>query len=264
MVDTNSDRLDDDRPLIKEELGDGNEGGVDAGVTMMGLEAGPLTPEELPSEIIPPNIAVNVAGFPDELAASIAEQPITPISIPPADIPRADEPINTAIPTTSARSDSPLTSIIAISPPPPSRKSKNKTKPKTPRVKVKEEPIDEDHLDTSPPEFATLTPHGFGEVETQVNNHYVYLFYRFCAERHKMTVIRGEGVPGDQLTTDECMKKERVGNVYRDLDPSSRWVVDEIIGKGDQSNEEICCESQHGCERGEYEWCFERARGRLD
>lgn len=58
-----------------------------------------------------------------------------------------------------------------------------------------------------------------------------------------MTVMRNNGVPRDSLTDDECMNKERVGNIYRELDPSSKRLVDDVIGKGDQTNEEICCES---------------------
>jgi hypothetical protein len=101
----------------------------------------------------------------------------------------------------------------------------------------------EDLLDDSPPEVATLHPHGYQPEETTINNHYLYVFFRFCAERHRMTVKReDEGVPRDALTEDECMYKERVGNVFRELDPGSKRIKEVIMGVGDQSYEEICCE----------------------
>lgn len=53
---------------------------------------------------------------------------------------------------------------------------------------------------------------------------------------------RGAGVPRDQLSEDETMRKSFVGNVYRELDKGSVRVRGEIIGKGDQSVEEVCCE----------------------
>lgn len=169
--------------------------------------------------------------------------PATPISTAPVEVPASRLRLRTTtIPTPSTRSDSPL-SILEITPPPPStchQKTKKQSKSKT---RIKSEPPNEDHLDTSPPELAILTPHGLGEVTCSINNHFIYLFYRFCAERHKMFVLRTEGVSRDELTNDECMKRERVGNIYRDLDPSSKRLVDWVIGEGDQANEEICCES---------------------
>jgi len=59
-----------------------------------------------------------------------------------------------------------------------------------------------------------------------------------------MQVLREEhGVPRAELTEDETMKKEHIGNVYRDLDPGSRRMKENIIPNGEQTNEEICCES---------------------
>jgi len=189
----------------------------------------PPTPDDTPSEEIRPDIPVDIS-LPTP-AQNNDDQPPTPVSAEPDTTDIAVDP------TASIRSDSPLTSIISISPPPPPRQKKNK------RPRITQDPSDDDHLDTFPPEYASLTPHGLGEVTTQINNHYLYVFYRFCAERHQMTVMRNNGVPRDSLTEDECMKKERVGNIYRELDPSSKRLVDDVVGKGDQTNEEICCES---------------------
>lgn len=222
-------------PIIKDEIRQGHELEPAAQEATAPPDGeGPLTPDdETTSEIIIPDIPL--------ARECTTEQPATPISMTPTDIPaELDAPNVIQQGPTSIRSDSPLSSIFEISPTPPPRRPKTKLNTKKPRVK--EEPADDDHLDTSPPEFATLTPHGLGEVTTQINNHFVYLFYRFCAERHNMTVLRGEGVARDSLTEDECMRKERVGNVYRELDPSSKRLVDDIIAKGDQANEEICCE----------------------
>jgi hypothetical protein len=58
-----------------------------------------------------------------------------------------------------------------------------------------------------------------------------------------MQVLREEhGVPRAELTEDETMRKEHIGNVYRDLDPGSRRMKENIIPNGEQTNEEICCE----------------------
>ena len=66
-----------------------------------------------------------------------------------------------------------------------------------------------------------------------------------------MTVKReDEGVARDALTEDECMYKERVGNIFRELDPGSKRIKDIIMGVGDQSYEEVCCESSFTGSRG--------------
>jgi hypothetical protein len=54
---------------------------------------------------------------------------------------------------------------------------------------------------------------------------------------------RDAGVPRDKLSEDETMRKSFVGNVYRELDRGSVRVTQEVIGVGDQSAEEVCCES---------------------
>ena len=204
----------------------------------------PPTPDETPSEEIRPDAPVEIP-FAEPVPID-DEHPFTPVSAEPDLTDVAADPTAASI-----RSDSPLSSIISISPPPPTRPKKTKR----PRL---EDPSEDDHLDTSPPEYATLTPHGLGEVTTQINNHYLYVFYRFCAERHQMTVMRNNGVPRDSLTDDECMKKERVGNIYRELDPSSKRLVEDVIGKGDQTNEEICCESiEYEYGRSECEYKYE-------
>lgn len=58
-----------------------------------------------------------------------------------------------------------------------------------------------------------------------------------------MLELRDSGVPRDQLSNDETMKKEHIGNIYREMDPGSKRMKEEIIANGDQSHEEICCES---------------------
>ena len=66
-----------------------------------------------------------------------------------------------------------------------------------------------------------------------------------------MTVKReDEGVARDALTEDECMYKERVGNIFRELDPGSKRIKDIIMGVGDQSYEEVCCEPSFTGSRG--------------
>lgn len=91
-------------------------------------------------------------------------------------------------------------------------------------------------------EYATLQPHGLGEVTTKIDNHWMYVFFRFCAERHRMQELRDSGVPRDQLSKDETMQKEHIGNIYREMDAGSKRMKEEIIAKGDQSHEEICYE----------------------
>jgi len=190
----------------------------------------PPTPDDTPSEETRPDIPVDIPIPEPAVIEDTDANPHTPVSAEPDTTDIAVDP------TASIRSDSPLTSIMSISPPPPTRQKKTK------RPRITQNPSDDDHLDTSPPEYAVLNPHGLGEVTTPINNHYLYVFYRFCAERHLMTVMRNSGVPRDSLTEDECMKKERVGNIYRELDPSSKRLVADVVGKGDQTNEEICCE----------------------
>ncbi|ORY26783.1 hypothetical protein BCR39DRAFT_249944 [Naematelia encephala] len=92
---------------------------------------------------------------------------------------------------------------------------------------------------TSAVEQSTLLPHCLPPVETTVALHWVYLFYRFCAERHQMWEKREAGVPRDELSTDETMQKTFVGNVFRELDAGSKKMQG-IIDTGDQSHEEIC------------------------
>ena len=219
-------------PIQKEEIQESSTFADDDARAMViqdMAEELPPTPDVTPSEESRPDIPLDI---PLPMPAQNNDgQPPTPASAGP------DVIDGTADPTTSIRSDSPLTSIISISPPPPTRPKKTK------RPRITQDPSDDADLDTSPPEYAILSPHGLGEVTTQINNHYLYVFYRFCAERHQMTVMRNNGVPRDSLTEDECMKKERVGNIYRELDPSSKRLVADVVGKGDQTNEEICCKS---------------------
>ncbi|WWC89649.1 uncharacterized protein L201_004574 [Kwoniella dendrophila CBS 6074] len=90
-------------------------------------------------------------------------------------------------------------------------------------------------------EKTTLKPQNLLPVETTVDNYWVYLFFRFCAERHKMYERREfEGLPRNELTKDETMSKMHIGNIFRQLDPSSKKIRKDILGKGDQSHIEIC------------------------
>ncbi|BEI87912.1 uncharacterized protein CcaverHIS019_0106300 [Cutaneotrichosporon cavernicola] len=89
-------------------------------------------------------------------------------------------------------------------------------------------------------EPVTLKPLCLKPVQCKVDNHWVYLFFRFCAERHAMYTRRAAGVARHKLTNDETMKAIHIGNVYRQLDPSSANMRNNIIGKGDQSVGEVC------------------------
>lgn len=100
-------------------------------------------------------------------------------------------------------------------------------------------------------EYATLEPHGLDPVTTTIDNHWMYVFFRFCAERHRMQELRDSGVPRDQLSKDETMQKEHIGNIYREMDAGSKRMKEQIIAVGDQSHEEICCES--GMKRRAYD-----------
>ncbi|KAK4689562.1 hypothetical protein P7C73_g544, partial [Tremellales sp. Uapishka_1] len=89
-------------------------------------------------------------------------------------------------------------------------------------------------------EPAMLLPHGLSPVTTTVSNHWAYLFYRFCAERHRIFCKKADGVAREDLTEDETLSSTRVGNVFRELDAGSIKMRDDIINVGDQSHEEIC------------------------
>lgn len=89
-------------------------------------------------------------------------------------------------------------------------------------------------------EPALLLPHGLPAIKTKVNNQYAYLFFRFCWERQNMWQRRREGIPRGELSTDETMTKTRVGNIYRELDPSGDWFRRHVICVGEQSQQEIC------------------------
>ncbi|WWC69075.1 uncharacterized protein I206_103011 [Kwoniella pini CBS 10737] len=129
-------------------------------------------------------------------------------------------------------------------PTPPSTSPSTKTQKNEGKSKKSPKSIATNFKDNSMEEKAILTPlilHGKAPVETTVNNHWVYLFFRFCAERHKMYERRTfENIPRDQLTKDETMSKMHIGNVFRQLDPSSKMIRDNILGKGDQSVKEVC------------------------
>jgi hypothetical protein len=84
--------------------------------------------------------------------------------------------------------------------------------------------------------------HGLPDVETTVNEHWIYVFFRFIAERHRMHERRESGVPRSECSQDETMRKTFVGNVFRELDRGSVKVREEIMEQGDQSLEEVCCE----------------------
>lgn len=102
-------------------------------------------------------------------------------------------------------------------------------------------PLDEEDIT----EYATLSPQGLQPFSTPINNHFVYLFFRFCAERHRMQERREAGVPKGELSEDETMTKMFVGNVFRELDRGSLRMTDEIMAEGDQSIEEVCCKFTH-------------------
>jgi hypothetical protein len=61
-------------------------------------------------------------------------------------------------------------------------------------------------------------------------------------EIRRDALAEGRTVSRDNLTKDECMKSLHIGNVYRQLDPSSRNMAERIIEVGDQGHVEVCCE----------------------
>lgn len=104
----------------------------------------------------------------------------------------------------------------------PSKGKKQRPNPPTPSSSTSS-------MSTSgPSEYATLKPHGLAEYTVPIND---------SPQR------REAGVPRGELSEDETMTKMFVGNVYRELDRGSLRMKDEIIAEGEQSIEEVCCES---------------------
>lgn len=134
---------------------------------------------------------------------------------------------------------------------PPSRKSGTKRKParSKPKRQHRQSPNgrgsreQRNSANRANLEPAVLEPQCLPPVETTVDNHWIYLFFRFCAERHEMYGRREAGCPREQLSQDETMMSIHIGNVFRQLDPSSSKIRANIIEVGDQSPEEVCCES---------------------
>lgn len=93
-------------------------------------------------------------------------------------------------------------------------------------------------------ERAVLEPQGYRQVETSLDNKWLYTFFRFCAERHKVHERREENpsLGRDELSDDLLLRIGVYGNVFRELDRGSIYFREQIMGKGDQSHEEICCE----------------------
>ena len=91
-------------------------------------------------------------------------------------------------------------------------------------------------------EPATLLPLGLAPVHTTIDLFWTYLYFRFVAERHRMYERRQEGISRNELSQDETMTKTYLGNVYRQLDPGSISLRDQVIMVGDMSNQEVCCE----------------------
>lgn len=117
---------------------------------------------------------------------------------------------------------------------------------------------------------ATLSPQGYpNSITVPYNEHAVYTFFRYCAERHKMWVRKGQGVPRAEQTEDECMRNSFVGNVFRELDPVGKKDRGVVWGDGELTVEELCCESYCGLgwyettwRRGHSEGCSRRYTGR--
>ena len=94
-----------------------------------------------------------------------------------------------------------------------------------------------------PQPIAVFTPHGYGRsIDVPYDESFVYLYFRFCAERHRMWVKRSQGVPRVDQTKDECMRSTFVGNVFRELDPGGERDRRLCVDRGEMSNEELCCE----------------------
>ncbi|KAL1410986.1 hypothetical protein Q8F55_001929 [Vanrija albida] len=89
-------------------------------------------------------------------------------------------------------------------------------------------------------EDTVLKPLHYPPVDVEVQNYWVYFFYRFCAERHHMYDRRQSGVARNKLSADYTMTNTHIGNVYRQLDGGSQRMRTSIIPNGDQSAEEVC------------------------
>lgn len=87
-----------------------------------------------------------------------------------------------------------------------------------------------------------LRPLFLPEVSATVNNPVVYLFFRFCAERHAMYDRRMAGAARDKLTEDETMRSMHIGNVFRELDPGGITIGKNVLNVGEQTVEEVVCE----------------------
>ncbi|WWC60707.1 uncharacterized protein I303_103283 [Kwoniella dejecticola CBS 10117] len=213
---------------------------------------GLLTPQDSERNQVPPNRTDADQEEEGSIMDGIMEYTLD-------NVPTALTPRHAATPEVSASSTSgsssrpesssrPARQPRSRSPPHPYYQSLNDESPKK-NKKGKKDPKTKTKKQSRPKmnclqEKATLTPlelHGKAPVETTVDNHWVYLFFRFCAERHKMYERRKfESVPRDQLTKDETMSSMHIGNIYRQLDPSSTNIRENIMGKGDQSVKEVC------------------------
>lgn len=89
-------------------------------------------------------------------------------------------------------------------------------------------------------EYALLEPQlPYAPVETPINDPYIYAFYRFCGERHRIYHKKEAGLPAAELTKDHFFLTGRYGNVFRQLDRGSVYVRDQVVGKGSQDPIEI-------------------------
>jgi hypothetical protein len=79
-------------------------------------------------------------------------------------------------------------------------------------------------------------------VPVAVDDKWVCLFYRFCVDRHEMYKRREAGVGRENLSAYPAMQHIHLGNVFRQLDPSSKKMQAEIMGIGNPSHTEVCCE----------------------
>ena len=130
------------------------------------------------------------------------------------------------------------------------RTSKSATMPRYKRPKHQPKLKEPKHMDDRlshpiPPthrEEALLIPHGLKPFTVPINPYPLYLLFRFIKHRHEMYERRRAGAPRDRLTDDETMKGMIVGNVFRELDRGSIRFKEEVLGVGDQSLEEVCCE----------------------
>lgn len=90
---------------------------------------------------------------------------------------------------------------------------------------------------------AVLEPQHLPQVKTTAQQKWIYTFFRWCAERHKVYERRlnDPSLSRWDSSSDILMRTGVYGNVFRQLDRGSLYIKQEVLGKGIQTHEEMCC-----------------------